>query len=37
MDPQALQAGVEHASAAALGIGFLTGFLFSFNPVAFAA
>ncbi len=37
MDLQALQTGVEQANAAALGISFLTGFLFSFNPVAFAA
>ena len=37
MDAQILQTGVERASAAALGTSFLTGFLFSFNPVAFAA
>lgn len=37
MDLQSLQAGVSQASAAALGGSFLTGFLFSFNPVAFAA
>lgn len=37
MDAQSLQTGVEQASAAALGASFLTGFLFSFNPVAFAA
>lgn len=37
MDIQALQASVEQANAAALGISFLTGFLFSFNPVALAA
>lgn len=37
MDMQSLQASVEQVSAAGLGAGFLTGFLFSFNPVAFAA
>ncbi|MCU6435254.1 cytochrome c biogenesis protein CcdA [Undibacterium sp. Jales W-56] len=37
MDAQSLQAGVSQASAAALGGSFVTGFVFSFNPVAFAA
>lgn len=37
MDIQALQAAAEQANLAALGLSFLTGFLFSFNPVAFAA
>lgn len=37
MDIQSLRVGVEQANAAALGASFLTGFLFSFNPVAFAA
>ena len=37
MDIQSLQASVQQVSAAGLGAGFLTGFLFSFNPVAFAA
>lgn len=37
MDIGSFQASVEQADAAALGISFLTGFLFSFNPVALAA
>lgn len=37
MDIEALQTGVQQASATAIGISFLTGFFFSFNPVAFAA
>lgn len=37
MDIHSIQAGAEHASIAALGASFLTGFVFSFNPVAFAA
>lgn len=37
MDFQALQTSIEQANAAAFGISFLAGFLFSFNPVAFAA
>lgn len=37
MDPAQLQAAVEQASLASLLIGFTTGFLFSFNPVALAA
>lgn len=37
MELQAFQAAVEQAGATGLGISFITGFLFSFNPVAFAA
>jgi cytochrome c-type biogenesis protein len=37
MDPQTLQEGLNQAGLGALGIGFIAGFLFSFNPVAFAA
>ena len=37
MDPASLQAALEHAGIAALAIGLLAGFLFSFNPVALAA
>jgi cytochrome c-type biogenesis protein len=37
MDIGSLQASVEQANAAALGVSFLAGFLFSFNPVALAA
>ena len=37
MDLSALQATLEQASLASLGLGFATGFLFSFNPVALAA
>lgn len=37
MEIDALRAGVGQANATGLGISFLTGFLFSFNPVAFAA
>jgi cytochrome c-type biogenesis protein len=37
MDIQSLQTGVQQANATAIGISLLTGFLFSFNPVAFAA
>lgn len=37
MDLQSMQASVEHAGVTALGASFLTGFVFSFNPVAFAA
>lgn len=37
MDIEALQTGVQQANATAIGISFLTGFFFSFNPVAFAA
>ena len=37
MDLSALQATLEQASLASLGLGFAAGFLFSFNPVALAA
>lgn len=37
MHIQIMQASEAHTGAAALGASFLTGFLFSFNPVAFAA
>lgn len=37
MDAGALRMAVEQAGLAALSIGFMTGFLFSFNPVALAA
>lgn len=37
MDPGQLQAVLQQASIASLAIGFTTGFLFSFNPVALAA
>lgn len=37
MDIQSFQSSVEQASAAGLGASMLAGFLFSFNPVAFAA
>lgn len=37
MDMEMLQASVAQASAAALGVSFFAGFVFSFNPVAFAA
>lgn len=37
MDLDALRSTLEQANAASLGIGLLTGFLFSFNPVALAA
>ena len=37
MDPETLRSSIEHAGLAAIGIGFLTGFIFSFNPVALAA
>lgn len=37
MDMTSLQFALEEASLAALGIGFITGFVFSFNPLAFAA
>jgi len=35
--PEALQQAVSHAGIAAIGIGFLAGLLFSFNPVAMAS
>ncbi len=37
MEPEALRQAVAHAGLAAIGIGFLAGFLFSFNPVAMAS
>ncbi|MBN9086714.1 MAG: sulfite exporter TauE/SafE family protein [Reyranella sp.] len=37
MEPEALQQAVAHAGWAAIGVGFLAGFLFSFNPVAMAS
>ena len=37
MDISTLKATLEQASLTSLGIGFATGFLFSFNPVALAA
>ncbi|WP_338496804.1 cytochrome c biogenesis CcdA family protein [Delftia tsuruhatensis] len=37
MDIEALQAAVQHTGVAALVVSFLTGFFFSFNPVALAA
>ena len=37
MDLEALKATLEQANAVSLGIGFMAGFLFSFNPVALAA
>lgn len=37
MDLEPLRAGLEQAGLAALGIGFLAGLAFSFNPVALAA
>lgn len=37
MEPEALQQAVAQADLAAIGVGFLAGFLFSFNPVAMAS
>jgi cytochrome c-type biogenesis protein len=37
MDIESLRATLEHASLASLGIGFLLGFVFTFNPVALAS
>ncbi|MBL6653901.1 MAG: cytochrome C biogenesis protein [Reyranella sp.] len=37
MEPGALQQAVAHADLAAVGVGFLAGLLFSFNPVAMAS
>lgn len=37
MDANSFQQAVQHASGAALVVSFLTGFFFSFNPVALAA
>lgn len=37
MDLETLRSTLEQASLASLGVGFMAGFLFSFNPVALAA
>ncbi|WP_455153152.1 hypothetical protein [Cupriavidus basilensis] len=37
MDIEALRSTLEQASLASLGVGFLLGFVFTFNPVALAA
>jgi len=37
VEPETLQQAVADAGVAAIGIGFLAGFLFSFNPVAMAS
>lgn len=37
MEPEALQQAVAQAGSAAIGVGFLAGLLFSFNPVAMAS
>lgn len=37
MDPESLRQAVEHAGLAAIGVSFLAGLFFSFNPVALAA
>lgn len=37
MEGETLRGAVEHANVAALWVGLLTGFIFSFNPVALAA
>lgn len=37
MDLDSLKAALEQASLVSIGVGFLAGFLFSFNPVALAA
>jgi len=37
MDAEALRAAVEHAGLAAIGVAFVAGFVFSFNPVALAS
>src|SRR5262249_27616132 len=37
MEAEALRSAVEHAGLAAVGIGFLAGLAFGFNPVAFAS
>jgi len=37
MDIEVLRSTLEQVNLAALGVGFLTGFVFSFNPVALAA
>ena len=37
MNPDNLRQAIEHQGLLAVGVGFLTGFLFSFNPVAIAS
>lgn len=37
MDPESLRSAVQHAGFAAVGVGFLAGLAFSFNPVALAS
>lgn len=37
MDPDALRAALQHAGLAAIGVAFVAGFAFSFNPVALAS
>jgi cytochrome c-type biogenesis protein len=37
MDSDALRQAAEHAGLLALGVGFLAGFVFSFNPIALAS
>lgn len=37
MDLEAVRATLEQASLVSLGIGFLLGFVFTFNPVALAS
>jgi cytochrome c-type biogenesis protein len=37
MDADALQAALQHAGLAAIGVAFVAGFAFSFNPVALAS
>ncbi len=37
MDIELLRSTLEQASIASIGVGFITGFIFSFNPVALAA
>ncbi len=37
MDAEALRAAVEHAGLAAIGVAFVAGFVFTFNPVALAS
>jgi len=37
LDRQAMEESLQHASFAGIGIAFVTGFVFSFNPVSFAS
>lgn len=37
MDMETLRSTLEQANLASLGVGFMAGFIFSFNPVALAA